>query len=75
MHARNERRRELLDEMMDWRNAIAHQDFTKPRLKGQTEIDLATVRRYRSVCDALAGFFDRAALAYIVSVAGKGASW
>ncbi len=37
LHARNRRRRELLESLMDWRNAIGHQDF-KPALKGQTTI-------------------------------------
>jgi hypothetical protein len=75
MHARNRRRRQLLDEMIEWRNAIRHQDFDKPGLKGRTEIHLPAVRRYRSVCGALAGFFDAAALAHINAVAGPTLGW
>ncbi len=75
MHARNRARRKLLEEMLDWRNAIGHQDFGKPSLNGRTEIGLAQVRRYRRGCGALARAFDRAALAYVRSVAGPGAGW
>jgi len=36
LNARNERRRELLQELVDWRNAIAHQDFD-PVAPGATQ--------------------------------------
>lgn len=75
MHARNQRRRELLDEMMEWRNAIGHQDFNKPRLRGRKTILLKEVQQYRSSCDALAAFFVRAALDHIHGVAGATAGW
>lgn len=75
LHARNRRRRELLDEMMEWRNAIGHQDFNKPALKGRTEIRLDEVQRFRSTCGALAAAFDRAALAHLHAVAGPAMGW
>lgn len=75
LNSRNKRRRQLLDEMMAWRNAIGHQDFNKQELNGQTEIRLGQVQRYRSVCGALAGFFDRAALSHLHAVAGPASGW
>jgi hypothetical protein len=75
MHAHNQRRRQLLDEMMEWRNAIGHQDFNKPALQGRRVIHLKTVQGYRRICSALAGFFDQAALDHILTVAGPAAGW
>ena len=43
--------------------------FNKQELNGQTEVRLDQVQRYRSVCGALAGFFDRAALSHLYAVA------
>jgi hypothetical protein len=75
LHARNRRRRAILDELMEWRNAIGHQDFNKPALQGRTAIRLKAVEGFRRVCNALAGFFDRAVLDHIHAVAGAGAGW
>jgi hypothetical protein len=75
LHAHNRRRRAILDELMEWRNAIAHQDFTKPTLGGRTVVHLKQVIGYRRACNALTDSFDRAALAHIVRVAGVGAGW
>jgi hypothetical protein len=52
----NPRRREKLEELNAWRNAIAHHDFTRftdPFLR------LAQVRAWRRACDRLASSFDR----------------
>lgn len=51
---RSARRRFSLEEMNGWRNAIAHQDFS--RLSGT--VQLQQVRRWRSACDALSIAFD-----------------
>lgn len=75
LHARNRRRRELLDQMMEWRNAIGHQDFNKPALNGRTEIRLDEVQRFRSACGALAQALDRVVLAHLHAVAGPTAGW
>ena len=75
LNPRNVARRGLLDEMMEWRNAIAHQDFNKPSLRGRTRIVLSTVRRYRNACGLLATDFDRGVLDHIHVVAGPGAGW
>jgi hypothetical protein len=47
-HAQNNRRRELLDELIVWRNAIAHNDFD-PSIFGQDPVlQLVQVRAWRS---------------------------
>ncbi len=50
LDSRNVRRHKTLDELNTWRNAIAHQDWSRvgPKLR------LPVVRRWRSVCSALA---------------------
>jgi hypothetical protein len=75
LHRLNRRRREILDEMIAWRNAIGHQDFTNPALRGETVIHLQDVQAYRRTCNALAGFIDRAALTHVQAVAGLAAGW
>jgi hypothetical protein len=47
-----------LDLLNDWRNAIAHQDFTSPRLGGIINLHLAQVRRWRASCHRLARAID-----------------
>src|SRR6266542_4444540 len=46
---------ELLNE---WRNAIAHQDFTSPTLGGTINLRLVQVRQWRSSCSGLARTID-----------------
>ena len=54
----NDRRRELLEDLNAWRNAIAHQDFDPAKLGGTTTLHLAQVRRWRRACNKLAQSFD-----------------
>ena len=68
---RNEPRRRLLEELNDWRNAIAHQDFTH---MSATAIQLQQVQRYRAACTALAHEFDDAMYQHLSSLLG-GAPW
>ncbi len=75
MHRHNGRRRQILETLLEWRNAIGHQDFNKPALQGRTIIHLKEVQGYRRALGALAGYFDRAALNHIHAVAGPGAGW
>jgi hypothetical protein len=44
LEARNERRRELLQELIDWRNAIAHQDFAPVAPRGTPTLHLSSAR-------------------------------
>ena len=54
---RNDRRQGLLDQLNEWRNAIAHQDFDATKLGGTT-LHLNTVRRWRRALNRLALSFD-----------------
>lgn len=56
--AQNARRRDLLEEMNTWRNAIAHHNFDPARLAGRTTLTLGKVRDWRSACQQLARTFD-----------------
>jgi hypothetical protein len=47
-----------LDLLNEWRNAIAHQDFTSPRLGGIINLRLAQVRTWRTSCRRLARAMD-----------------
>ena len=60
---RNRRRRDLLDELNRWRNAIAHQDFDPAALGGRVTVTLEMIRSWRSACDMLAVSFDPEAVA------------
>jgi hypothetical protein len=53
--ARNEDRRVQLEELLTWRNAIAHQDFSR---LPDVNLKLARVRGWRSACHQFAISFD-----------------
>src|SRR5438128_434085 len=74
LDGRNERRRQLLQELIDWRNAIAHQDFDPVAPQGTPTLHLARVRGWRSAANALARHFDQATYNYLRAVLG-GAPW
>ena len=74
LDARNERRRELLQELIDWRNAIAHQDFDPVAPGGIPTLHLARVRGWRSAVNAPARSFDQAMYNYLQALLG-GAPW
>jgi hypothetical protein len=59
-------RRALLEELNEWRNAIAHQDFAPAMLRGgRPALQLAQVQGWRKACDGLAQSFDEDLQAYI----------
>jgi len=60
LDARNARRRAQVQELIDWRNAIAHQDFTPVAVGGVATLHLATVRGWRGALNGLARSFDLA---------------
>jgi hypothetical protein len=71
----NLHRRMLLEELNDWRNAIAHQDFTPAMLRaGRPILQLAQVQGWRRACDGLARSFDEVMQAHIISRTGT-APW
>jgi hypothetical protein len=51
-------RRQLLEELNTWRNAIAHQDFSTLSLSGRSSLRVAKVRQWRAACEGLASAFD-----------------
>ena len=70
----NVKRQKLLLELNEWRNAIAHQDFTKVRSTGTTShpyLRLSTVRDWRVACDRLAVDFDTVMSTHIASLIGN----
>lgn len=69
--ARNARRHNLIEALNDWRNAIAHQDFSSQALRGQTQLRLADVRRWRVACEGLAIHFDAIVRDHIGSIIGR----
>lgn len=71
LHAGNERRRELLRTLVDWRNAIAHQDFAQVVAGGPATLHLATVRRWRTAVNSLARHFDEVMYNYLVNLTGS----
>jgi hypothetical protein len=68
LDARNERRQELLQELIDWRNAIAHQDFRG--VGGNSTLHVARVRGWRRAAGALADRFDAAMRDYLTGLLG-----
>ncbi|HEY1862014.1 MAG TPA: HEPN domain-containing protein, partial [Gemmataceae bacterium] len=69
-HARNPQRKRLLEELNEWRNAIAHQDFDPARLGGAITLGLRQVIDWRSACAGLASSFDEVMRAYLLAVTG-----
>lgn len=47
-----------LEDLNNWRNAIAHHDFDPAKLGGTINLRLATIRRWRTACEQLAVEFD-----------------
>lgn len=66
LHQRNAHRKELLEELVEWRNAIGHQDFS--RVGGQSTLHLARVKRWRRGLNALAIEFDGAMCDYLTII-------
>jgi hypothetical protein len=71
LDARNERRRELLQELVEWRNAIAHQDFDPVAPGGISTLHLATVVAWRRAINKLAQQFDEVMYNYLRVLVGN----
>ena len=69
LDSRSPRRRELLQELIDWRNAIAHQNFDQ--VGGNPALHLKTVTGWRRAVGALAEDFDRAMHDYLSIAIGR----
>ena len=73
--AQNVARRDALEELNVWRNAIAHQDFAPTMLTaGQPHLTLAQVQKWRKACDGLARSFDDVLRVYLQGLLGT-APW
>src|SRR5207302_8819900 len=66
----NDRRRQMLDRLNDWRNATAHQSLDPARLGGTTLLQLAVVWRWRRVCRVLAKSIDSVTRAHVHRLTG-----
>jgi hypothetical protein len=69
----NASRRQLLGELNEWRNAIAHHDFTPAMLRaGHAALHLSQVQTWRRACDGLARSFDAVMRRFIANITGTG---
>lgn len=66
---RTEERKLALEELNDWRNAIAHQDWTK--VGDDPRLTVSAVRRWRRACSRLAASFDRAVYGHLRTMVGR----
>jgi hypothetical protein len=71
LDTRNEARRQLLKELNNWRNAIAHQHFDPAKLGDRTTLRLNDVNGWRRACNELARAFDKVTRAYISTLLGS----
>ena len=60
-----------LEELNNWRNAIAHQHFDPTRLRGIITLRLGRIRRWRVACDRLAVSFDEVLRQHIQQLLGS----
>jgi hypothetical protein len=64
--ARNKKRQQHLQTLNEWRNGIAHQDFS--RVPGGPRLLLGTVRTWRAALDGLARAFDDSVQAHLTGL-------
>jgi len=65
LDSRNINRHNLLTDLNNWLNAIAHHNFDPIRLRGVTSLRLNPVRIWRRACNGLAVDFDRVMCVHI----------
>lgn len=68
---RNRERQEQLENLMRWRNAVAHQDFTHSALNGRRHVTITEVRTWRRACAMLALDFDGVMGAHLMKITGR----
>ena len=59
-----------LDLLNEWRNAIAHQDFTSPKLDGIINLRVTRVRAWRVSCGRLAQVMDEVLRLHLQGLTG-----
>jgi hypothetical protein len=74
VHANNRRRSGLLEELMRWRNAIAHNDFDPDTFGSDPILHLSQVRSWRSALNGLCNGFDLVLRNHLAGVLGA-APW
>jgi hypothetical protein len=62
-------RKDQLEQLNLWRNAIAHQDFDI-KILGSRTLRLSQVRQWRTACDGLARTFDEVMHRYLLTLTG-----
>jgi hypothetical protein len=68
---RNLQRRQALEALNRWRNAIAHSAFAPDMVKGgRPALQLSEVQAWRKACDGLARSFDHVLQAHLLSATG-----
>jgi hypothetical protein len=70
VNPQNRHRRDLLDELIEWRNAITHHDFSSTKFGGAGTLRLAAVKRWRRALNRLARAFDKVMHAHLQSLLG-----
>jgi hypothetical protein len=70
--ARADTRKASLEDLNDWRSAIAHHDWTK--VGGNPNLRLGSVRGWRTTRNSLASSFDRPVYAHLQAMVGQ-APW
>jgi hypothetical protein len=70
--SRRDARQQALDELATWRNAIAHQDWSK--VGNSPKLQIQQVRAWRRNCAALARAFDKAVGQHLAVLVGR-APW
>ena len=69
--ARNADRRNRLERLNAWRNAVAHQDFDPAKLGGTVTLRLEAVRSWRRAADGLAVSFDAVMRSHLNTLTGS----
>jgi hypothetical protein len=72
LDTRNERRQVMLEQLLRWRNAIAHQNFDLVAAGGTPSLHLAHVRNWRRAVNALAHSFDQVMYNHLAALLGHG---
>jgi hypothetical protein len=70
-HPQNQMRKNSLEDLNKWRNAIAHQNFLEVSPNSPPSLTLLQVRRWRSTCGRLARSFDEVMRTHLQSLTGS----
>jgi len=73
-HALNRRRKAMLDHLMEWRNAISHNDFDPAVFGPAPRLTLAQVRRWQVALNKLCGEFESVLRDHLTEILGN-APW